>query len=176
MDTSLPTTRTTRRPSRPPNRQEASRPHNHHLRPRRSPRTRPTPRNTPNSQRYPRHHNPHQDNNLTNTDPHLILQAARGQTPLLGQKIAKTEYHETPRRHPCAKHRKITILHPKKTQNRGPGILILEVVLRLSLEETPAPPSRQSTTRDNAVSCRPNFLRNSPGRTYPPPPDPSTSR
>jgi hypothetical protein len=39
MDTSLPTTRTTRRPSRPPNRQEARRPHNHHLRPRRSPRT-----------------------------------------------------------------------------------------------------------------------------------------
>ena len=28
--------------------------------------------------------------------PHLILQATRGQTPGLGQKIAKTEYHETP--------------------------------------------------------------------------------
>jgi hypothetical protein len=34
----------------------------------------------------------------------LILQAARGQTPHLGQKIAKTEYHETPRRRPCTKH------------------------------------------------------------------------
>jgi hypothetical protein len=34
----------------------------------------------------------------------LILQAARGQTPRLGQKIAKTEHYKTPRRHPCAKH------------------------------------------------------------------------
>ena len=30
--------------------------------------------------------------------PHLILQAIRGKTPRLGQKIAKTEYYETPRR------------------------------------------------------------------------------
>jgi len=120
MDTSLPTTRTTRRPSRPPNRQEARRPHNHHLRLRRSPRARPIPRNTtnPSTRRgTPRHHNLHQDrgNNLTNRNPHPILQAIRGQTPRLGQKIAKTEYHETPRRHTCAKHRKITLYcTPKK--------------------------------------------------------------
>jgi arylsulfatase A-like enzyme len=46
--------------------------------------------------------------------PHLILQATKGQTPRLGQKIAKTEYHETPRRHPCAKHRKITLYYTQK--------------------------------------------------------------
>jgi len=42
------------------------------------------------------------------------LQAIRGQTPRLGQKIAKTEYHETPRRHPCAKHQKITLYYTQK--------------------------------------------------------------
>jgi hypothetical protein len=46
--------------------------------------------------------------------PHLILQAIGGQTPRLGQKIAKTEYHETPRRHPCAKHQKITLYYTQK--------------------------------------------------------------
>ena len=46
--------------------------------------------------------------------PRLILQAIRGQTPRLGQKIAKTEYHETPRRHPCAKRRKITLYYTQK--------------------------------------------------------------
>jgi hypothetical protein len=46
--------------------------------------------------------------------PHLILQAARGQTPHLGQKIAKTEYYEAPRRRPCAKRRKTTLTTPKK--------------------------------------------------------------
>jgi hypothetical protein len=68
---------------------------------------------TPNSQRRPRHHNP---NVISLTEiPHLILQAIRGQTPRLNQKIAKTEYHKTPRRHPCAKHQKITLYYtPKK--------------------------------------------------------------
>jgi hypothetical protein len=46
--------------------------------------------------------------------PHLILQAIRGQTSRLGQKIAKTEYYETPRRHPCAKHQKITLYYTQK--------------------------------------------------------------
>jgi len=65
--------------------------------------------------------------------PHLILQAIRGQTPRLGQKIAKTEHHETPPETPLRQTPKNNpILHPKRTQNRSPRILILEVVLRLS--------------------------------------------
>jgi hypothetical protein len=46
--------------------------------------------------------------------PNLILQATKGQTLHLGQKITKTEYYETPRRHPCAKYRKITLYYTQK--------------------------------------------------------------
>ncbi len=50
---------------------------------------------------------------LTET-PQIIRQLVEGQTPTAGRKYAKTEYHETPRRHRCAKHQKTARIYTAK--------------------------------------------------------------
>jgi len=115
METSLPTTCAIRRSSRPSDRQKARRPPNHHLRPRRSPRARPIPQNTPNPQLA---EVPLATAIPTKIEgaaslteiPRLILQAARGQTPRLGQKSPR----QNTTRRPCAKRRKTTLYYTQK--------------------------------------------------------------
>jgi hypothetical protein len=46
--------------------------------------------------------------------PRLIQQLLQNQTPQIGQKTAKTEYHTTPKRHPCAKKQKITLYYTQR--------------------------------------------------------------
>ena len=43
--------------------------------------------------------------------PRLIQQLLQNKTPQIGQKTAKTEYHTTPKRHPCAENQKITLYY-----------------------------------------------------------------
>jgi arylsulfatase A-like enzyme len=46
--------------------------------------------------------------------PKLIQQLVQNQPPQIGQKIAKTEYHISPKRYSCAKHQKITLYYTQK--------------------------------------------------------------
>ena len=59
-------------------------------------------------------YDPQRDRCIKWDDPTIAVRWPAPDKAILGQKIAKTEYYETPRRHPCAKHRKITLYYTQK--------------------------------------------------------------
>ena len=73
----------------------------------------PTP---PTRRGTPHHHNPHQDrgNNLPNRNPPPHPTSHKGADPTPRPENRQNRIPRDPRRHPCAKHRKITLYYTQK--------------------------------------------------------------